>query len=151
MNNTNTIFPLIFQNLAAEKTYNNLDVTLKEANEHRNEWFEGVHTCKRDDSLFAVMETIVKAEVHRLVIIDGEGKVCGVVSLSDILSFLVLRPSGMFYLLYDFLIILWVWLFRYVHRHVIIDGEGKVPVRYFDLFGLTAFRYVLAYTLVSNS
>merc|ERR1712210_108647 len=39
-------------------------------------------------------ETIVKAEVHRLVIIDGEGKVCGVVSLSDILSFLVLRPSG---------------------------------------------------------
>merc|ERR1712083_1181903 len=81
-------------NLAAEKTYNNLNVTLKEANEHRNEWFEGVHTCKRDDSLFAVMETIVKAEVHRLVIIDGEEKVCGVVSLSDILSFLVLRPSG---------------------------------------------------------
>merc|ERR1712172_429032 len=40
------------------------------------------------------METIVKAEVHRLAIIDGEGKVCGVVSLSDILSFLVLRPSG---------------------------------------------------------
>ena len=85
-----------FQNLAAEKTYNNLDVTLKEANEHRNEWFEGVHTCKRDDSLFAVMETIVKAEVHRLVIINKEEKVCGVVSLSDILSFLVLRPSGMF-------------------------------------------------------
>merc|ERR550532_3395245 len=81
-------------NLAAEKTYNNLDVTLKEANEHRNEWFEGVHTCKRDDSLFAVMETIVKAEVHRLVIINKEEKVCGVVSLSDILSFLVLRPSG---------------------------------------------------------
>jgi len=81
-------------NLAAEKTYNNLDVTLKEANEHRNEWFEGVHTCKRNDSLFAVMENIVKAEVHRLVIIDKDGKVCGVVSLSDILSFLVLRPSG---------------------------------------------------------
>merc|ERR1711971_3955 len=80
-------------NLAAEKTYNNLDVTLKEASEHRNEWFEGVHTCKRDDSLFAVMETIVKAEVHRLVIINNDEKVCGV-SLSDILSFLVLRPSG---------------------------------------------------------
>ena len=80
--------------MAAEKTYNNLDVTLKEANEHRNEWFEGVHTCKRSDSLFTVMETIVKAEVHRLVIIDSEEKVCGVVSLSDILSFLVLRPSG---------------------------------------------------------
>ena len=80
--------------MAAEKTYNNLDVTLKEANEHRNEWFEGVHTCKRTDTLFHVMENIVKAEVHRLVIIDEDSKVCGVVSLSDILSFLVLRPTG---------------------------------------------------------
>ncbi len=51
------------QNLAAEKTYNNLDVSLKEANEHRNEWFEGVYTCKKTDSLFKVMEIIVKAEV----------------------------------------------------------------------------------------
>ena len=84
----------LFQNLAAEKTYNKLDVTLKEANEHRNEWFEGVHTCKSTDSLFNVMETIVKAEVHRLVITDKDNKVCGMVSLSDILSFLVLRPSG---------------------------------------------------------
>ena len=89
--------------MAAEKTYNNLDVTLKEANEHRNEWFEGVHTCKRNDSLFAVMENIVKAEVHRLVIIDKDGKVCGVVSLSDILSFLVLRPSGMSICTYIFM------------------------------------------------
>ena len=49
--------------MAAEKTYNNLDVTLKKANEHRNEWFEGVQTCKKTDSLFTVMEIIVKAEV----------------------------------------------------------------------------------------
>lgn len=89
-------FFFLFQNLAAEKTYNNLDVTLKEANEHRNEWFEGVHKCKRDDTLFAVMEKIVKAEVHRLVVVDNDDKVCGVVSLSDILSYLVLRPSGKF-------------------------------------------------------
>ena len=34
-------------NLAAEKTYSNLDITLKEANKHRNEWFEGVHKCKQ--------------------------------------------------------------------------------------------------------
>merc|ERR1719412_3409375 len=81
-------------NLAAEKTYNNLTVTLRQANEHRNEWFEGVHTCKKEDSLFSVMESIVKAEVHRLVVVDEEKKVCGVISLSDILSFLVLRPSG---------------------------------------------------------
>lgn len=78
-------------NLAAEKTYSNLHVTLKQANEHRNEWFEGVHKCKATDSLGKVMETIVKAEVHRLVVVSDEDKVVGVVSLSDILSYLVLR------------------------------------------------------------
>lgn len=54
---------LLFQNLAAEKTYNNLDVSLREANEHRNEWFEGVQSCKLDETLFAIMERIVRAEV----------------------------------------------------------------------------------------
>merc|ERR1719219_1046075 len=62
-------------NLAAEKTYSNLDITLKEANQHRNEWFEGVHKCKQDESLFAVMERIVKAEVHRLVVVDDDNRV----------------------------------------------------------------------------
>jgi len=79
-------------NLAAEKTYSNLDISLKQANEHRNEWFEGVHSCKQTDTLFSVMEKIVKAEVHRLVIVDENNRVMGVVSLSDILSYLVLRP-----------------------------------------------------------
>lgn len=51
------------QNLAAEKTYNNLDVTLREANEHRNEWFEGVQSCKLEETLFTIMEKIVRAEV----------------------------------------------------------------------------------------
>ena len=58
----NTI-ALLKQNLAAEKTYNNLDVSLREANEHRNEWFEGVQSCKLDETLFTVMEKIVRAEV----------------------------------------------------------------------------------------
>lgn len=40
-----------------------MDVTLKKANEHRNEWFEGVHKCKLDDTLYATMEKINRAEV----------------------------------------------------------------------------------------
>lgn len=56
---------LLFQNLAAEKTYNNLDVSLREANEHRNEWFEGVQSCKLDETLFTIMERIVRAEVRK--------------------------------------------------------------------------------------
>ena len=71
-----------------------MDVTLKTANQHRNEWFEGVHKCKQDESLFCVMERIVKAEVHRLVVVDEENRVTGVISLSDILNYLVLRPGG---------------------------------------------------------
>lgn len=82
------------KNLAAEKTYNDLDVTLKKANEHRNAWFEGVQKCCLDESLFTIMERIVRAEVHRLVVVDENEKVIGIISLSDILLYLVLRPSG---------------------------------------------------------
>ncbi|XP_060809697.1 uncharacterized protein LOC106130566 isoform X2 [Amyelois transitella] len=81
-------------NLAAEKTYNNLDVSLKTANEHRNDWFEGVQKCTLDETLFDVMERIVRAEVHRLVVVDEEDKVIGIISLSDLLMYLVLRPTG---------------------------------------------------------
>lgn len=80
--------------MAAEKTYNDLDVSLKKANEHRNAWFEGVQKCCLDESLFTVMERIVRAEVHRLVVVDESDKVIGIISLSDILLYLVLKPSG---------------------------------------------------------
>ncbi|XP_076349385.1 5'-AMP-activated protein kinase subunit gamma-1-like isoform X2 [Tachypleus tridentatus] len=80
--------------LAAEKAYNNLDITVKKALEHRDQWFEGVLKCKADDTLGYVLETLVKAEVHRLVMVDDDDHVVGVVSLSDILKFLVLRPAG---------------------------------------------------------
>ncbi|BFF88969.1 uncharacterized protein DMAD_07832 [Drosophila madeirensis] len=81
-------------NLAAEKTYNDLDVSLRKANEHRNEWFEGVQKCNLDEALYTIMERIVRAEVHRLVVVDENRKVIGIISLSDILLYLVLRPSG---------------------------------------------------------
>ncbi|XP_034945019.1 flocculation protein FLO11 isoform X2 [Chelonus insularis] len=81
-------------NLAAEKTYDNLDVSLKDATEHRSDWFEGVQSCKLDETLFTVMERIVKAEVHRLVVVDEEEKVIGIISLSDLLYHLVLKPGG---------------------------------------------------------
>lgn len=80
--------------MAAEKTYNDLDVSLKKANEHRNAWFEGVQKCSLDENLYTVMERIVRAEVHRLVVVDENEKVIGIISLSDILLYLVLKPSG---------------------------------------------------------
>lgn len=69
-------------------------MTLRKANEHRNAWFEGVQKCHLDETLFTVMERIVRAEVHRLVVVDENEKVIGIISLSDILLYLVLQPSG---------------------------------------------------------
>ncbi|KAK7498360.1 hypothetical protein BaRGS_00010314 [Batillaria attramentaria] len=81
-------------NLAAEKTYNNLDITVNDALQHRqnDETYEGVATCYEEDRVQDVMEKIVRAEVHRLVVTDGDGKVIGIVSLSDLLDYIILRP-----------------------------------------------------------
>ncbi|XP_029190446.2 5'-AMP-activated protein kinase subunit gamma-1-like [Acropora millepora] len=79
-------------NLAAEKTYNNLDVTVKQALQHRAEGFEGVHRCYVDETLHTIIDRLTDAGVHRLVVVDKEDRCIGVLSLSDILKFLVLRP-----------------------------------------------------------
>ncbi|XP_078378221.1 5'-AMP-activated protein kinase subunit gamma-1-like isoform X1 [Oculina patagonica] len=84
-------------NLAAEKTYNNLDVSVKQALEHRSEGFEGVHKCYLDETLHTIIDRLTDAGVHRLVIVDKDNRCIGVLSLSDILKFLVLRPLGASY------------------------------------------------------
>eukprot|EP00051_Salpingoeca_urceolata_P028459 m.486972 g.486972 ORF g.486972 m.486972 type:complete len:462 (+) comp24719_c0_seq1:177-1562(+) len=76
-------------NLARERTYTNLDVSVDEALRHRMEHFEGVRTCQADETLRQVIERIVLAQVHRLVIVDSNEHLVGVVSLSDILSHLI--------------------------------------------------------------
>ncbi|KAH9520332.1 5'-AMP-activated protein kinase subunit gamma-1 [Bulinus truncatus] len=82
-------------NLAADKSYNNLDIPLSEAlkNRHHDE-NEVVATCQLQESLASVMEKIVKAEVHRLVVCDESGGVKGIASLSDLLKYIVLRPMA---------------------------------------------------------
>lgn len=79
-------------NLAAEKTYNNLDVSVSEALMYRLRRLESVSTCRKSNSLRSIVEIIARAEVHRLVIVDDKDTVAGVISLSDILSYLVLKP-----------------------------------------------------------
>ncbi|KAM6900451.1 5'-AMP-activated protein kinase subunit gamma-1-like [Xenentodon cancila] len=82
-------------NLAAEKTYNNLDVTVTQALRHRSQYFEGVVKCNKLETLETIVDRIVKAEVHRLVVVDEESHIVGIVSLSDILQALVLTPAGL--------------------------------------------------------
>lgn len=53
----------LFQNLAAEKTYNNLDITVTQALRHRSQYFEGVVKCSRLELLETIVDRIVRAEV----------------------------------------------------------------------------------------
>ncbi|XP_045221114.1 5'-AMP-activated protein kinase subunit gamma-1 isoform X4 [Macaca fascicularis] len=78
------------RNLAAEKTYNNLDVSVTKALQHRSHYFEGVLKCYLHETLETIINRLVEAEVHRLVVVDENDVVKGIVSLSDILQALVL-------------------------------------------------------------
>lgn len=82
--------PPHLQNLAAEKTYNNLDVSVTKALQHRSHYFEGVLKCYLHETLETIINRLVEAEVHRLVVVDENDVVKGIVSLSDILQALVL-------------------------------------------------------------
>ncbi|CAF1214514.1 unnamed protein product [Rotaria sp. Silwood1] len=79
--------------LAADKTYTNLNMTIKEALSYRKERLETVAKCYKNETLATCMERIVKAEVHRLVVVDNDEHVIGVLSLSDLLNYIVIRPT----------------------------------------------------------
>ncbi|KAM3584899.1 uncharacterized protein V6R79_002042 [Siganus canaliculatus] len=81
-------------NLAAQKTYNNLNMTMQEAVRRRTCYVEGVIKCYPDETLDTIINRIVKAEVHRLVLVDRADMVKGIISLSDLLQAMVLTPAG---------------------------------------------------------
>jgi len=68
-------------------------MTINEALSYRKDRFEAVSKCYKHESLSICMERIVKAEVHRLVIVDNNEHVIGVLSLSDLLYYIVIRPT----------------------------------------------------------
>ncbi|XP_067994958.1 5'-AMP-activated protein kinase subunit gamma-3 isoform X2 [Melanerpes formicivorus] len=80
--------------LAAQKTYNNLDISVREALRQRTVCLEGVLTCYPHETMEDIIDRIAKAQVHRLVLVDENQYPRGIVSLSDILQALVLTPAG---------------------------------------------------------
>ncbi|KAI4886804.1 hypothetical protein NFI96_013297, partial [Prochilodus magdalenae] len=88
------LFCLFGQNLAAQKIYNNLSMTMREAVRRRRCFVEGVIKCYPDETLETAIERIVQAEVHRLVLVDRDNVVRGIISLSDLLQAIVLSPAG---------------------------------------------------------
>ena len=66
--------PLSPQNLAAEKTYNNLDVSVTKALQHRSHYFEGVLKCYLHETLETIINRLVEAEVEGPVTRKGLGR-----------------------------------------------------------------------------
>jgi CBS domain-containing protein len=69
--------------------YADLSLSVGEALLRRTDDFEGVYTCTLSDSLFVVLETIRKSRLHRLFVLDEEGKLLGVMTLGDILKYIL--------------------------------------------------------------
>ena len=68
-------------------------MTINEALYYRKERFEAVSKCYKHETLAICMERVVKAEVHRLVIVDDDEHVIGILSLSDLLYYIIIRPT----------------------------------------------------------
>jgi len=83
-------------NLAVQRSYNNLDVTVKQALSHRplRSPDGTVLQCYLNETLSVIVNRVVQAEVHRLVIVNANDDLAGIISLSDLLGFLVLKPTS---------------------------------------------------------
>ncbi|KAH3903377.1 probable Nuclear protein SNF4 [Saccharomycodes ludwigii] len=73
--------------------YNDLSLSVGEALMRRGDDFEGVYTCTVEDKLSTIMDTIRKARVHRFFVVDGSGLLQGVITLSDILKYILFEEN----------------------------------------------------------
>jgi CBS domain-containing protein len=73
--------------------YNDLSLSVGEALIRRSDDFEGVYTCTVNDRLATILDNIRKSRLHRLFVVDDDGKLIGVVTLSDILNYILFGES----------------------------------------------------------
>jgi 5'-AMP-activated protein kinase, regulatory gamma subunit len=74
--------------------YDDLNLTVGNALLKRNDDFAGIYTCTMNDRLDTIFDTIRRSRVHRLVVIDEANKLKGVLTLSDILDYVLLEGEG---------------------------------------------------------
>ncbi|KAJ4306498.1 AMP-activated serine/threonine-protein kinase regulatory subunit [Collariella sp. IMI 366227] len=70
--------------------YDELASSVGEALSNRAEEFPGIYTCNEDDRLDAIFDTIRRSRVHRLIVVDDDNRLRGILSLSDILKYVLL-------------------------------------------------------------
>jgi len=68
-----------------------LETPVGEALLQRPPDFPGIFTCSVDDRLDSIFDTIRKSRVHRFVIIDEHSRLKGMLTLSDILHYILLE------------------------------------------------------------
>lgn len=73
--------------------YNDLSLSVGEALMRRSDDFEGVYTCTENDKLSAILDTVRKSRVHRFFVVDSEGYLTGVLTLSDILKYILFSEN----------------------------------------------------------
>lgn len=74
--------------------YEELSGTIGEALCKRPDDSPGIYTCSEHDRLGAVFDTIRKSRVHRLIVVDDDNRLKGVIALSDILKYVLHSPDG---------------------------------------------------------
>ncbi|EMR68938.1 putative nuclear protein snf4 protein [Eutypa lata UCREL1] len=69
--------------------YEELKYSVGEAMCKRADDFPGIYTCQEDDRLESIFTTLRQSRVHRLVVIDDNWHLKGMISLSDILKYVL--------------------------------------------------------------
>jgi 5'-AMP-activated protein kinase regulatory gamma subunit len=77
-------------NLLSSNDYSNLSWSVGRALLERNPTHPGIYTCTPEDGLDTIFDTIRKSRVHRLVIVGEGNELKGVLSLSDILHYILI-------------------------------------------------------------
>ncbi|KAI0108665.1 hypothetical protein GGR51DRAFT_514541 [Nemania sp. FL0031] len=66
-----------------------LEINVGEALSKRGEEFGGIFTCQEEDRLDSIFITLRQSRMHRLVVIDDNWHLKGIISLSDILKYVL--------------------------------------------------------------
>ncbi|KAH7033084.1 uncharacterized protein B0I36DRAFT_407695 [Microdochium trichocladiopsis] len=69
--------------------YDELKSTVGEALSKRADDFPGIYTCQEDDRLDSIFTTLRQSRVHRIIVIDEGSHLKGIISLSDILKYVL--------------------------------------------------------------
>lgn len=70
--------------------YDELTSSIGDALSERPDDFAGMYTCGEDDRLDSIFDTMRKSRVHRLMVVDDDNRLKGIISLSDLLKYVLL-------------------------------------------------------------